>query len=79
MFLYLYLFEGNLEREALVVVRVEGAFLNRRLLLLDPFSVQQQRDLHVRICDVTSATDSASTSEHVASCIHLAQHSALRL
>ena len=47
---YLKLFEGNLKREALVVVRVESAFLNRRLLLLDPFSVQQQRDLHVRIC-----------------------------
>ena len=46
---YLYLFERNFERERLVVVRIQRALLDGRLLLLDSLAVHQQRQLHVRI------------------------------
>ncbi len=45
----LYVLEGDLEGERLVVVRVEGAFLYGRLLLAEALPVLHQRDLHVRI------------------------------
>ena len=46
---YLDLFERHLEWERLVVVRVQRALLDGRLLLFDSLSVHQQRQLHVRI------------------------------
>lgn len=48
---YLYLLEGHIEAETLVKVRIEGVFLHRRLLLLDPLPVLLQNDLHVGICE----------------------------
>ena len=51
--LYLDLFKRHFERERLIVVWIQRAFLYCRLLLLDSFSVHQQRQLHVRICTQT--------------------------
>lgn len=42
----LYLFKGDFEAETLVEVRIERVFLDRRLLLLDAFSVLLEDDLH---------------------------------
>lgn len=46
---YLYLLKGHVEAEALIEVWVEGVFLDRRLLLLDPLTVLLQNDLDVGI------------------------------
>lgn len=49
---YLYLLKGNFKAETLIEVRIEGVFLDRRLLLLDPLPVLLQNDLHVRIFEI---------------------------
>lgn len=36
---YLYLRKGNLKAETLIKVRIEGVFLDGRLLLFNPFPV----------------------------------------
>ena len=46
---HLDLLEGDLEAEALVEVGVQRVLLHRGFLLLDPFSVLLQDDLHVGI------------------------------
>lgn len=49
---YLYLLKGNFKAETLIEVRIQGVFLDRRLLLLDPLPVLLQNDLHVRIFEI---------------------------
>ncbi len=48
-FTHLNVLEGKLEGEGLVIVGIEGALLDRGLLLTDPFSILHQRHLHVGI------------------------------
>ena len=43
------MFEGHVEGEGLVVVGVEGALLDRRLLLTNPATVLHQGNFNVRI------------------------------
>lgn len=49
---YLYLLKGHFKAETLIEVRIQGVFLDRRLLLLDPLPVLLQNDLHVRIFEI---------------------------
>lgn len=49
---YLYLLKGHFKAETLIEVRIEGVFLDRRLLLLDPLPILLQDDLHVRIFEI---------------------------
>lgn len=46
---YLYLLKGHVEAETLIKVWIQGVFLDRRLLLLDPLAVLLQDDLHIGI------------------------------
>ena len=46
---YLDLFEWNFKGEGLIIVRIQRAFLDCRLLFLDAFTVKHERDLDVRI------------------------------
>ena len=46
---YLDLFEGHLEGEGLIVVRVQGALLDAGLLLFQPLAVLHDGNLHVGI------------------------------
>ena len=48
-FLYLNIFKWNFEHKGLIVVWIEGALFDTRLLLLQSLSVLHQGDLHVRI------------------------------
>ena len=61
---HLNLLEGHLEHEALVVVRVQGAHLNRRLLLLNALPIKHQRELHVRVCAHKAVLTSAKSAAH---------------
>ena len=45
----LHLLERYLEREALVIVRIQRALLDRRFLLFHTLAVHHEHDLHVRI------------------------------
>ena len=47
---YLCEFEWHLEGEGFVVVGVQGAFLDGRLLLAQALPVLHERDLYVGIC-----------------------------
>lgn len=48
-FKYLDLFEGNLKRKWLVIVRIQSALFNRSFLLLNSFPILHQRYLNIRI------------------------------
>ena len=50
---HLDLFEGHLEGEGLIVVRVQGALLDAGLLLFQPLAVLHDGNLHVGICKRT--------------------------
>lgn len=50
---YLYLLKGYLEGEWFVVIRIKGALLDRRFLLLQSLSILHQRDFNVRIRKAT--------------------------
>ena len=47
---YLDLLKGNFKRKRFVVVRVESAFLDGSLLLLESLVALVQRQFHVRVC-----------------------------
>ena len=57
--LYLHLFQRDFKAEGLVVVRVQGVLLHRRLLLLQALTSLQQLDLHIRICKRASISKSS--------------------
>nr|CAD7404473.1 unnamed protein product [Timema poppensis] len=74
---YLYLLERHLERERLIVVGVECAFLNTGLLLLEPLAVLHQRDLHNNDGELSGGRDVAQREADVSELVILRERNNL--